>query len=374
MKKKTIGILTFWSVPNYGAFAQAYALNQLIAKMKPSCHVEHIGYLHPKHQDLYFPIIKREKPPFLRWWDIINPYYYQRVFQYAVDSLKKERYESPHFKKDWTSIPHIDIRSSKELELRKWDTIITGSDCIWEYSIKDFGDDVHLIGNRLRCRKLIAYAASFGDMNPDDVFPHFVKNGLLRYDYISVRDQTSLDIIQSQGVRRKDIPIVLDPTLLYDFKSDVNIPKSKLTDYILVYGYQFFDDTEQQVKEYAKKNNLTVLGAGLAPDWCDIVLKDISPLEWIGLFNDADFVVTSTFHGLMFSIKYEKRIMFNQVGYVKNRSSWLLEQLGIAELYRSGNNLEYILNYDWDYAAINLKLEELSGPSLAYLREALDCE
>ena len=97
----------------------------------------------------------------------------------------------------------------------RWDTVITGSDAIWEYSIGEFGDDVHLIGNRLKCNKLIAYAASFGNMNIGDTFPVFVKSGLEKYNAISVRDQSSYDIICNQLQRNVKCPIVLDPTLLY---------------------------------------------------------------------------------------------------------------------------------------------------------------
>jgi len=46
------------------------------------------------------------------------------------------------------------------LEETQWDIVITGSDAIWEYSIKEFGDGVHLIGNKIKCNKLVSYAAS----------------------------------------------------------------------------------------------------------------------------------------------------------------------------------------------------------------------
>ncbi len=356
-----ISILTFWGVPNYGAFAQAYALNKVLSSMYPNIKIEHIAYLNKAHHDLYY---KKEIPEFLRWWDIINPRYYKRLLYHLLDS---ERHY-PNFENDWAKIPQIKIKTDKELEKTEWDTVITGSDCIWEYSIQDFGDDVHLIGNNMKFKKLIAYASSFGDMNPNDCFPEFVKIGLKKYYAISVRDWTSFEIVHNQGISKEiNIPIVLDPTLLYDFKSDKSIPESKHNSYILVYGNNFSDKTINDVKNYANDKNLKIIGAGIAPSWCDIKINDISPLEWIGMFDKAEMVVTCTFHGLMFGINYNKKILFNQVEYVRNRSMWLLEQLGLSELYVGDVSVKKVQEYSWNYDSINQKLKELRQQSFRFL-------
>lgn len=97
-------------------------------------------------------------------------------------------------------------------------------------------------------------------------------------------------------------------------------------------------------------------------------MTDIGPKEWIGMFGDAEFVVTCTFHGLMFSINFEKKIVFNQVEYVKNRSTTLLQKLGIYDLYKNGTNLKSVLDYPWDYDEINKRLNKMRGDSLAFLR------
>jgi len=52
--KSRISIITFWCVPNYGAFAQAYALNNVLKQMYPEFEVEHIGYLKKEHFDAYY--------------------------------------------------------------------------------------------------------------------------------------------------------------------------------------------------------------------------------------------------------------------------------------------------------------------------------
>ncbi len=361
---KRISILTFWSVPNYGAFAQAYALNRFVKSIKPDVDVEHIAYLHPKHWALYF---KKSRPALVSKRQLLSRSFYKQW----VSFIRDKQIKYPYFSQDWDMIPHIEVESESKLEEMRWDTVITGSDAIWEYSIGEFGDDVHLIGNRLKCNKLIAYAASFGNMNIGDTFPVFVKSGLEKYNAISVRDQSSYDIICNQLQRNVKCPIVLDPTLLYDFKKDGEIPAPAYEKYILVYGNEFSETLIQEVKKYARKNDLQIIGAGIAPEWCDIRLTEIRPIEWIGMFSGADFVVTCTFHGLMFSINYNKKVVFNQIEYVRNRSEWLLELLGLSYLYESAQSLKDILDYEWDYDCINMRLSEVRKESQRFLEEVL---
>lgn len=354
-----IGILTFWGVPNYGAFAQAYALNKLLKRLFANSDIKHLAYLHPRHQNLYF---RKKKPKITSYKSLLSPYYYMNLLIYYI--WPRNKY--PSFAKDWNSIEHVDLKNESELENYDCDVIITGSDAIWEYSIAEFGDDIHLIGNRLNCKKMISYAASFGNMNLEDDFKPFIRDGLEKYTEISVRDEVSKKIVKKLLQKDKAV-LVLDPTLVWDFKNDENIPESPYSKYILVYGDDFPSELIKKVKSYAEKEKLTIVGAGIAPQWCDVRLNDIGPTAWIGLFKKADFVVTCTFHGLMFSINYEKKVIFNQVDYVKNRSTTLLEKLGLFDLYKKGPDFESVLNYNWDYRQINSKLKEMRLESLKFI-------
>ncbi len=355
-----IGILTFWGVPNYGAFAQAYALNRVLKDNFNNAEVKHIAYLHPMHKNLYFP---QKKPVLNSYRRLLSPKYYLEWVKYSRNS--EVRY--PQFNKDWNTIDHEIVKNEKTLEHTFYDVVVTGSDAIWEYSVPEFGDDIHLVGNKLNCDKLVSYAASFGDMNSEDEFKPFIREGLNKYDSISVRDQNSKDIV-NKLIDRDDVQVVLDPTLVWDFKNDTDIPESRYKDYILVYGNDFTDELIKDVKSYARENGLMVIGAGIAPDWCDVRLTDIGPREWIGLFKNAEFTVTCTFHGLMFSINFEKKVVFNQIGYVKNRSTTLLQQLGLYELYKDGTDFKTVLNYEWDYKVINERLHDMRKESLEFIK------
>lgn len=71
---KKIGIYTFWNVPNYGCFLQAYALQKQIQLLNNNIEVKQIGYLNKKHYDNYYSIIDFS----VKYW-FINPYFYKKL-------------------------------------------------------------------------------------------------------------------------------------------------------------------------------------------------------------------------------------------------------------------------------------------------------
>lgn len=372
IEKHKISILTFWGVPNYGAFAQAYALNKKIQEMFPDYYVEHIGYLDSKHKDSYF---KRIKPKLHIKGNVFQIDFLKSIYNYLVHLYRyyiipQHTYEL--FNNAWNSIPNVKIQLTKELEEQNWDIVVTGSDCIWQFSTETFGNDAHLIGKDLKYNRLVAYACSFGNQSGE--LPEFVAEQLKQYDYISIRDTFSEKIIKSETNGYCKSCLVLDPTLIYDFKSDHNIVPYQTNDqkYIFVYGDAFPKKMTREIIKYAKDNGLTTIGAGKVPKWCDIKMSEISPFEWIGMFQNAEFVVTNTFHGMMFCLIYNKMFYFQQEPYVKNRSAYILKLLGLDKLFLTEDfNIKKMLNYDWNYEKICRILHEKRKESECFLYDAL---
>lgn len=367
-----VDILTFWGVPNYGAFAQAYALCKVIKQLHPNYKVEHIAYLDKAHYDAYY---SRKKPVLRIDSSLFKLITYKNIYRYIINLWhyyfdRTNKYE--FFKGIWNVIDHCEIESKRELESANWDYIVTGSDCIWQFSTDMFGCDSHLIGKELNYNKIIAYACSFGNQHGE--LPEFVFEQLNKYDAISVRDKFSKDITDKLLIDDKNVPVVLDPTLLYDFANDNNIIYHKRTGYILVYGSGFKKDTINEIKSYAKKEKLKLIGAGVgkAPRWCDEVFIEIDPFEWIGMFKNAEFIVTDTFHGMMFSLIYKKKFYFFQEPYVKNRSDTILKITGLDKLFLSNDfSINDMIGFNWDYAYIDKCLEKYKKRSICFLKEAL---
>lgn len=329
---RRVDILTYWGVPNYGAWTQAYALNHVIrAIVGNNIDVRHIDYLEQSHYDLYYKTDER----------LYNS------FQYS-----------------WNDIPHTRHYTEQEIEQEAFDILITGADSIWTLINVPGNSDFHLIGYKLNARKLMAYAASAGathykDMNAEEAYA-----GLKNYASISVRDENTFCMVDRLiGVKPQ---IVLDPALLWDFQNDSYISKPSYKDYIAVYGVHWEPEFIQKSIELAREKNLKLISIGYVNDWCDMSLRmiELRGKEWVGMFSQASYVITSTFHGLMLGLSYNKQIKFCQVGFVKNRSQTLLNELGIPD-FRENYTSEL------DYSSISAKLAILREQSLKFLRKEI---
>ena len=85
--------------------------------------------------------------------------------------------------------------------------------------------------------------------------------------------------------------------------------KPKPYRYILIYDCKLTEPMVKQLQEYAKKNDLKIIGAGDYKTFYDEGFIDLTPYEWVDLFRNAEKVITGTFHGTVFSIKYNKSVL-----------------------------------------------------------------
>lgn len=328
-----IGILTYWSVANYGAWTQAYALNKILSKMFPEDKIEHVAYLEESHWNSYY----------------LNDDKGRNCFQY-----------------NWNEIPHSKELTADDIDSYDCDLLITGSDSIWEeINSGVFNSDWHLVGLGFKnCPKIISYAASSGSITKNDKFSDQMRIGLNKYDSISVRDKNTWEVVKLLTDRKASI--VLDPSLLWDFRNDENIKKPSYNRYIAVYGCQWNEEFIKNARKFADENDYKLISIGFINQWCDINYKrlELRAFEWLGMIKYADYVFTSTFHGLMLSLAFRRQLKFCQVDYVKNRSQTLIDSLKLAD------NI-YTFETRIDYEEVDDKLETMRKDSVNWLREAI---
>ena len=363
---KKIGILTFWNVPNYGTFLQAYALRNVVQEIRPGDSVELIAYLDKIHYAGYYGIFNYR----YKLWPI-NPRFYLealgRIRNYKnISGLKS-------FLKYYETIPHTKPLNANKLKNEKFDTVILGSDIIWDYTFSLFNNDPFLFGNNINADNKISYAASFGTVKVDDEFPQYVQEGIKALDAISVRETKSTEIVKK--ITGKDSLIVADPTFLWDFSIDSNVIKPKMKDpYIVVYGSYFTDELIEGVCRYSKENGLKIVCLNSLDDtydWCDINIQqnDLSPYEWLGYFADAEVVMTCTFHGMMFGLIFNKKMVFSPTQFILDKSTSFINALGLMEVLVDYKTFEEKVNWSWDYHEINKRISYLREESINYLKE-----
>lgn len=328
-----IGIMTYWQVANYGAWVQAYALNKTVKLLFPDAQVEHIAYIEQSH------------------W---NSYY------------EKDIKGLNNFNYNWLEIPHSKNLDINSIDSYECDILITGSDSIWEeINSGAFNPDWHLVGLGFNnCGKIISYAPSSGVVTQSEQVSNEMIKGLLRYSAISVRDKSTQELVNKLiGKRPK---IVLDPSLLWDFKGDENVKQPSYKRYIAVYGCNWTSEFIDKAKTYATKNNYLLVSIGFVNEWCDVNFKrlELRTFEWLGMIKYADYVFTSTFHGLMVGLSFDRQVKFCQVSYVKNRSQTLIEDLQLADVV-------YSFDKKIDFEEMHIKLEKMKTESTLWLEEAI---
>lgn len=367
MMNYDIGILTFWDVPNYGTFAQAYALQKAIEQISGKSDVRQIAHLDKKHRDFYY-----DYKSYLRSYPVWKRNFWRSFKkEYTVQKNTRENL----FIDAYDRIPHTEKITSSNCNNYKFDKVFLGSDIVWDFSIEPFNHDKMLFGLGFNSKEVNSYAASFGTIKPGTALPNYVVDGIKRMKHISVRDKNSADIVES--ITHVRPPVVLDPAWIWDFSNDSAIVAPKEKDYILVYGQDFTSEFIKNLVVYAKDSKLQIIALDCNDDhydWCDKLVKqeELDPLEWIGFFKGAAAVATSTFHGLTFSLIFNKRIAFCKTDFILAKIDVFLNELSLLELFDDKNDVKKMLDYKWNYSQINAIVDRKREESTAVLREA--CE
>lgn len=364
-----IGILTFWNVPNYGTFLQAYALQKTLAELFPDSDVKQIAYLNKKHYKHYYGLFQTNQ----KLW-LVNPKTYVSFFKNLIHYKKVK--ELKKFLEYYKTIHHTKPLTAKMLKKEPFDCVVLGSDIVWDFSFSVFGSDKFLFGNDFNSKKVISYAASFGTVKNEDVIPNFVNEGISRLDAVAVRDKNSANIVEK--ITKKQPLIVNDPTQLWNFENDENITKPNIKNYILVYGSFFTEDMIKAAKEYAEKNKLKLVCLNSLDDyydWCDITINqdEISPFDWVGYFKHSTATMVSTYHGLHFSLIFNKPIVFNATQFMIDKAQSYIEYLGLEDVLIKSKNFDEKISFNWKekYKEINQKNKELTNLSKKYLIDSI---
>ena len=368
MKKRTVGILTHWSIPNFGSFLQAYALQNVIKSMWPDYDVRQIAYMNKIHAKMYYGLELHEV--YNHWF--LNPGFYKDCYQ--RNRRKHQIIQLRKFKNYYLQdIEHTDILDAKKLMQERFDNVVLGSDILWDYSIDFYGHDRFVFGNNFNCKNIISYAASFGTVKEKTDFPDYVRKGIQRLNAVSVRDLNSKTIVEC--LTQKDVKVVLDPTLLWNFEDDSKVKEPSFEfKYIAVYGSYSSNEQIRSIKSHAFEKNYKIVyldSVGDSCDWCDIFIdaSKMSPFEWCGYIKASEIFVTCTFHGLMFGLIFNKPIIFNATQFMRDKASDFIEYLELDDIFLKNKSFDEQLRYNWNYNYIKDKILVKRKSSLEFLRE-----
>ena len=295
---KKIGIMSMQRIANYGSFLQAYALEKMIEELGGK--VEFVDY----HVGTPVMIDSTEsKNKFIRKVEKgFETFRYQAPLTHKLSFIcYKQRFLKKY-------MPSLGITNEMNYN-PKLDCLVIGSDevfnCIQKNS--NVGYSLELFGKDNNAKKLITYAASFGNTTLEKLkkYKKTEEIGMLlrKFDAISVRDANSGAIVEK--LTGKTPVYNLDPVLIYDYMNCCDkIPKIEIKEkYLIVYAYagRISNDEADWISKYAKQKKLKVYAIG-GIQKCADVFVDCSPFEVLAYFKNAEEVITDTFHGSIFSI------------------------------------------------------------------------
>lgn len=222
--------------------------------------------------------------------------------------------------------------------------------------------------------KRVAYAPSFGTDKVAYYNEKTLKKYLSGFDHISVREESGKDICKM--LIGRDVPVVLDPTLLLDKSSWIRLQGLKhiqQEDYCLAY---FLKEPSTPAVELINGLDMPVKVLPVAHVQIG-QLGFAGPREFLELVLNAKYVLTDSFHGTIFSINFEKQFLcFDHSNASENeeatRMTSILGKLGLEERFAPDRAvMKAILQKQIDYAEVKEKLEQQRRQSLAYLSQSL---
>lgn len=375
-----IGIVTLPLHANYGGILQAYAMKTTL---------ESLG-----HQATVFD--QKNKTWFPQWWKAPFIYAKRGVFRVLKGSAGPEVFKEYRIRREFPVISseiapfvkeHISPRllgGFSEIKSGEYDAFVVGSDQVWrpkyfpgriEDAFLAFADGQNV--------KRLSYAASFGTTDLEYDYTDLEQCSKLLSDFnaVSVRENSAV-LMCSEWFDCEDAVHVLDPVLLLPrdrYSALANGAshrpcKGKVLSYILDKSA-----SKTHIADLvAKWTSCQVHDASVAPTDRSIPLSErVLPSieEWLSCFEDAEFVVTDSFHGCVLSLIFHKPfLVIGNASRGLSRFQSLLEMAGLEERIVQGvdqdDDGEYWLQpLDWD--AIDQKLESFKAKSMEFLITAL---
>lgn len=343
------GIVTFHDGINFGAFLQVYAMQGVLHRLGVESIV--INYKNWSHWKAEYWCFFRTKRPTL----LVNNI--RKIFQFRKDqrALKQTAFS---FKSD----------VFKEISL---DGVFFGADEIWNCSNPLFSLDKFYFGESFQHVKRISYAASCGALSDKIGIDPEAAQLLKGFHAISVRDENTRRLVASATGASPEV--VLDPTLIYDFDGLEREPA--LENFILVYTFGLPVAIQQDIRAFATKQGKKLVSIGYLNTFCDINFIPLGPFDFLGYIKKADFVVTSMFHGVMFSLKYGKQFALLVDPYRTNKLETTLNLFNLhSRIVSSTRSIDGIKADPLDYQVIDLRMKEAQKASLAFIKRSIGLE
>ena len=372
---------------NYGGLLQAYALQQILKGMGHDVVTDRLGVVRKLplwnralrflYHAVQFCILKNYR------------YYPYRYLFVSFDKESKAK-RSISINTDRFVNTHIDTidlltRSNESVidAVRQFDAIVVGSDQVWRATMSDIPTYFLSFTKAINVKR-IAYAASFGtdDLNEYSKMDMKIASESIKlFDAVSVREKSGVHLCRDYF--KMDAVHVLDPTMLLSKDDYLKLieeeDKPCSENILLTYVLDRTQEKNDIIQRVGEALHLTSCENGAVKYFSNVVESNVSECiypsvsRWVAGFRDAQFVVTDSFHGTVFSIIFNKpfvAILNSKRG--SSRFISLLSVLGLENRLISTTNdlLEEHLK-PIDYTEVNKILNDWRYLSISFMERHL---
>ncbi len=377
-----IGIITLPFNSNYGGILQAFAVQFLLKKMGHEVYtVNRVSKGMPLQRKI-LSFGKRFMLKFLFGKNVVVRTWLNKK-EKAIIAQHTSRFIEENI-----SLTHF-LKSEKEIKTLNnynFDAYIVGSDQVWrpKYSPNIANHFLAFLPEN-ETAKRIAFAPSFGvdqwEFTPKQTAT--CKSLIQKFDNVSVREKSGLQLCKT--FLNTEAQHILDPTMLIEkgeyikLLETAKLPdnKNKILTYIL--------DRNKKIDEFVKKieSQLQMESFSTMPQKSfrnagkNNLEKCIFPpvTAWIKGFMDAEFVITDSFHGTVFSILFNKPFLsLGNSHRGMSRFKSLLEIFHLEDRLITNPNYDIKTEYlnDIDFQEINKILEQKKNEAKLFLENALE--
>lgn len=344
---------------NYGGNLQRYALMKVLQDMGHD--VTHLNLRFDYHLPWY-------KMPYSYSKRVISKYLFGKKIIINQEKYSREKYQElcsitdPFYQR---YIQHTEpiYKLSELKKYSNFDAYVVGSDQVWRKKIsKRYLSSMFLDFLPKGCKaKRIAYGVSLGvaenELSVEEISQ--LSELYKRFDAVSVREDSALELFEQYGWNSPQAVQVLDPTLLLNkddyltlIQNGSTVPsKGNMFCYILDKN----EEKEQLIQQKAEELQLIPFEVGLKDE------KPASIEQWLRSFADAEYVITDSYHGLLFSIIFNKPFYLIQNNYRGNvRFEMIFHTFKLPRICMPNQN-----------RGIDERLESIRKKSINYLINSL---
>lgn len=378
---RKIGLVSVHN-PNYGSMLQTYALHTYLK----SIGVDNEIILYTKKKDwrqfvrlFNIPLVIMKGRVVYR--DIYCKLFHKEIAkQLGIRIAKFEEFKKRYFDFSRNHVGWNDLLTTN----RDYDTFIIGSDQVWNPI--NIGTNFFNLLFTDEDKFRISYASSFGVSVIPSSQVKKTQRYLDRIQCLSTREKAGVDIIKR--LTGRDAELVCDPTLLIDkeywdkLKGEQRFIKEK-------YIFCYFLGNNPSQREFANKikqqtgyklvalqhlDELILSDIGFA----DIKPFNVGPAEFVNLIANAEYVLTDSFHGTIFSLLYRKQFFtfsrFESTAKVSTNSRIvsLLDLVEASHRYiKATASVQECLNSSVDFNVAHQNIASLRDDSRKFLSNSI---